>query len=148
MKRVIDPAEEARRLAAIGYRRISNNYLMVARIDRPDWRKFMAYAHSPWDPLGEGMRWASGPGMDDMYRRTYSKDTRTVSLAVFRLIPGSLSVDGCGYIAAPREKPKIQLIPGRHPPMRPRWRCTNSKGEFADGPSPEAARLALQEMPR
>lgn len=85
-------------LAAKGYRRVSKRFGILARIDREDWREFMAQKHAPWDPAGEGMGWASSDGMEDFYRRVHSKDTRTVSSAIARLVPTSTH-DPIGFVA-------------------------------------------------
>lgn len=87
----------AKELIAKGYRRISIKGRLVSRIDRPDWRQYMAAQHSPWDPKGEGMRWACSPGMEDHYRRCYSKDTLTVAANIISLIPTSCG-SSVGYI--------------------------------------------------
>jgi hypothetical protein len=66
---------EGERLAASGYRAVSNKYRMIARLDRPDWLEHMARQYTPWS-FEEGMRWATGlgEGAADHYRRVYSKD--------------------------------------------------------------------------
>ncbi len=48
-----------RSLIQKGYCVVSRKHGHIARIDRPDWRECMAAIHSPWDPEGEGMQWAS-----------------------------------------------------------------------------------------
>jgi hypothetical protein len=68
------PEERANLLIASGYRATSNKYRMVSRIDREDWIDYMAGQHAPWDPKGEGLRWASRRNMGDQYRRVYSRD--------------------------------------------------------------------------
>lgn len=94
--------DQADRVIARGYRKISNNHQMVARIDRPDWREHMASCHSPWS-FAEGMKWVqcldnSNPGSaEDYYRRCHSQDRKTISAQVFRHIPSS-GHDSVGYI--------------------------------------------------
>ena len=59
-----------------GYCRISNRHGIVSRIDRSDWKEYMAKKHSPWS-IEAGMEWVSflGTNAEDHYRRCYSKDT-------------------------------------------------------------------------
>ena len=96
-----------------GYRRISNKYRTVARIDREDWREYMAHE------LGrtiaelclvdkEGGGWKVGSDVTPMwrghYRSYYSKDViEMLHPDVFRLIPHS-SFDDCGYVPLPEEE--------------------------------------------
>jgi hypothetical protein len=88
------PAEE---LIARGYRKTSNAYCAVARIDRPDWIAVVARRTDrppiefyDEDGVVSGM-WA------DYYRRELSKDKHTVSAAVARVVPTS-GHDRCGYV--------------------------------------------------
>jgi hypothetical protein len=65
-----------KKLMALGYRRTSNAFGIVSRIDREDWKEHMAIRHSPWS-LEEGMEWIKCLGessAEDHYRRCYSKD--------------------------------------------------------------------------
>jgi hypothetical protein len=60
-----------------GYRIVSRKYGIIARIDRPDWKEFLAEEHAPWD-IEEGRDWVAALGdrrAADYYRRVYSKDT-------------------------------------------------------------------------
>lgn len=60
-----------------GYRIVSRKYGTIARIDRDDWKEFMAQEHAPWD-IEEGRKWVRTMGdrsAADHYRRVYSKDT-------------------------------------------------------------------------
>lgn len=68
--------EDIYAMVAYGYRRTSRKHSMLARIDRPDWREYMAFQHAPWDPAGQGMDWVKALGNDaaDFYRRCYSED--------------------------------------------------------------------------
>lgn len=93
----------AEKYMAKGYRKISNTYQRVARIDRLDWREYMATNHSPWDPEGEGMNWVIGlgPSANDHYRRCHSRDFKSVSASVFKHIKGS-GHDPVGYIPLDR----------------------------------------------
>ena len=63
-----------------GYVITSNKYGSACRIDRPDWREYMAREHAPWDPEGDGMSWVMclGDRAADHYRRCYSRDEVTV----------------------------------------------------------------------
>ena len=96
-----DPKSEAAQLIAAGYRRTSNKYRMVSRIDRPDWlvvlakelRRSPAEFYAPGEP-DPAETWC------DYYRRCLSRDTlERVDPDVFKLIPGS-GWDPVGYIAA------------------------------------------------
>ena len=83
---------DANELIKKGYRRVSNKYRVISRIDRDDWIEYMANQHSPWD-IEEGYNWISALGMasaSDHYRRVYSKDViEGVPVNVFRKIPSS-----------------------------------------------------------
>lgn len=75
-------------LAKKGYRRTSNAYCMVSRIDRPDWLTVMATAmHTcvanfyKTDGSGVPNNWK------DHYVRVHSKDTLTVHPDIVRKIP-------------------------------------------------------------
>ena len=72
-----------------GYRVVSRRHCQASRIDRPDWREYMAKKHSLWDPKGQGMDWANSPGMGDQYRRVYSKDVIILTPSMLKLLPGS-----------------------------------------------------------
>src|ERR1039458_9705438 len=63
--------------AAAGYRIVSRKYGMISRLDRDDWKEYMAEKHAPWD-IEEGRKWVRALGdlhAADHYRRVYSKDT-------------------------------------------------------------------------
>lgn len=68
--------EYAAKLIASGYRATSNKYKMVSRLDRADWRDYMARKHAPWD-IDEGYKWigAMGSYAIEFYHRVYSRDT-------------------------------------------------------------------------
>ena len=94
-------------LASQGYRRTSNRHRMVSRIDREDWKEYMALQHAPWDAkrgTTDGPDWVKclGPAAAaDFYRRVHSMDSlEGLDPAVFKLIPGS-SNDPCGYAPKP-----------------------------------------------
>lgn len=68
-------------LVAAGYALTSNRHGMISRIDREDWREYMAKKHCAWDAEGEGMAWVDSlgsRGAADHYRRVYSRDTLEV----------------------------------------------------------------------
>lgn len=90
---------EAETLKAKGYRYTSRKHKIAARIDRPDWREYMAERAAPWDAQGEGKRWVDGLGdrAADYYRRVYSKDKIETPI-LFKGIPNSTH-DSTGYIA-------------------------------------------------
>lgn len=78
----------AQRLIDSGYRATSNKHRMASRIDREDWREYMAKKHAPWSEK-QGKEWvaALGEGAGDFYRRVYSKDNlRDLPDGVFWLI--------------------------------------------------------------
>lgn len=89
-------------LIAQGYRRTSNKYGMVSRIDRPDWIEVLAKElhRAPADFYVPGEPEPSGSWCD-YYRRCLSKDTITLHVEVARQIPTS-SHDPVGYI--PKEE--------------------------------------------
>lgn len=90
---------KAEYLTIAGYRRTSNRYRIVARVDREDWKEHMAAEHSPWSEE-QGLAWVEGLGDSaaDFYRRCISTDKLTIaSEAEFRKIPGS-NHDPIGYI--------------------------------------------------
>jgi len=81
----------AAELTVLGYRRISNKYRMVARIDRPDWVEHMAaQSHrtvADYFVTGDNSYPAASWG--DYFRRVYSKDKlEGLPDAVFKAIPG------------------------------------------------------------
>lgn len=60
-----------------GYRIVSRKYGIISRIDREDWKEYMAEKHAPWD-IEEGLAWIKHLGdlhAADFYRRCHSKDT-------------------------------------------------------------------------
>lgn len=85
--------ETAVELTARGYRRVSNKYLTISRVDRPDWKYVLAKTHI------HGLPWVAmlGKGAPDSYRRGSSKDLMVVPEDVFRGIPGS-SWDTIEYV--------------------------------------------------
>lgn len=97
------PFKTAEDLIRRGYRRVSNKYRIVSRIDRPDWREFMAKEHAPWDPQGDGMGWVfllgrQAGSAEDHYRSVYSKDNiENIPNEIFKQIPGS-GYDPVGYV--------------------------------------------------
>lgn len=91
-------AETAADLIAKGYRRTSNKYRTVSRIDRPDWLNVLAINlhRAPADFYVPGESSPCG-GWCDYYRRVISKDKIEVSPEVYALIPGS-GHDPVGYL--------------------------------------------------
>lgn len=77
-------------LARKGYRRVSNKFGMVARIDRSDWLEIMIEAHSNWKETEHSM-------IADYYRRCVTQDVLTVPLEVSRWVPSSTN-DPVGYV--------------------------------------------------
>lgn len=76
-----------------GYRITSRKYGMISRIDRDDWKEYMAEKHAPWD-IEEGRKWVRVLGdlhAADHYRRVYSKDTLEIGSKALKLkIPNSM----------------------------------------------------------
>lgn len=59
-----------------GYCIVSRRFGCISRIDRPDWKEYMAKMHKPWS-VEEGLEWVEclgDIGAEDHYRRVYSKD--------------------------------------------------------------------------
>lgn len=91
----------AKEIMDMGYRRISNSAQMVARVDRSDWKEFMAKSHAPWS-ITAGLRWIESLGAQasDHYRRCFSHDKLTINDSkVFKEIKGS-GADPVGFIPA------------------------------------------------
>ena len=93
--------EYSKHLISIGYRRISNSGFILSRIDRSDWREYMAKSHAPWDML-EGLKWVrclekQEGSAEDHYRRCHSKDNLKVTSDTYKEIPGS-NFDPVGFI--------------------------------------------------
>lgn len=92
------------RATELGYCRISNQYLTVARIDRPDWVEFLAdqLMRAPADFIvvsGPEKGKVSG-GWCDYYRRTYSHDLVVLEYSEFKKVPTSCG-NPTGYIPKP-----------------------------------------------
>lgn len=108
----------AKALTEVGYRRVSNKYCMLARIDRPDWLDVLA-AHcgraradfyimeqpdsSKLGTAPYAMSDEVGSSWKDFYRRVLSKDVITVSPEVSKLVPPS-GWDSVEYIEVIKEK--------------------------------------------
>jgi hypothetical protein len=82
---------QAAELAFRGYRRVSNKYGIVARIDRSDWREVLN------KQLRRDTLEVPGVCWEDHYRRTYSRDTLPLIKEAYRLIPSSCH-DYTGFI--------------------------------------------------
>lgn len=139
---------QIRRLKAWGYTRISRRHGIIARVDRPDWREYMAYKHAPWDPLGQGMQWVLGMedrAAADYYCGVHSKDRiEGVPLHVSDQL--NKTVDG--YVAKPDEKPRIAIWQAATAAQgRRRWQCTGVTGKRVYGPTMEAAYQGLIAIP-
>jgi hypothetical protein len=80
----------AKELTDMGYRRISNRYRIISRIDRPDWIKWL-------EDKGFMISFPLG-STADFYRRVFSKDKiEGVKLSVYKKIPPS-GHDYVGYV--------------------------------------------------
>lgn len=75
-----------------GYRVTSRAWGMIARVDRPDWKEYMASKH----PSGRAWVKSLGDTAADHYRRVYSKDRLEIKYAA-KYIPNS-SFDPIGYV--------------------------------------------------
>jgi hypothetical protein len=85
-------------LAAMGYRRTSNKYGMLSRIDRADWIEVLA-AHlrrAPADFYIPGEKFPAA-NWCDFYRRVLSKDTIEIDPNKAREVPSS-SYDPIGFV--------------------------------------------------
>lgn len=80
----------AEELTALGYRRVSNKFGMIARIDRSDWLAFMLERQPNWKNSPTSM-------IADHYRRVISKDVLVVDQDIARRVPTSCH-DPVGYI--------------------------------------------------
>jgi hypothetical protein len=89
----------AEELVARGYRRTSNAYGRISRIDRPDWLEVLAekMRRAPADFILRDGTGQVSPLWCDFYRRVYSQDAHTVSPSTLALIPGS-DHDPIGYV--------------------------------------------------
>lgn len=89
-----------------GYRVVSRKHRLVARVDRKDWREYMAQKHSPWS-LEQGRNWVQclGDSAPDFYRRVHSKDQLTVSAEMLKKIPNS-SWDIVEYVDQSKDSTK------------------------------------------
>ncbi len=89
--------QTAEELIVRGYRRVSNKYGIVARVDRSDWWEALEKYFGRNMPIrtpNEIAHWA------DYYRRTLSKDTLELGPEKARSIPSS-SWDSTGFIECP-----------------------------------------------
>ena len=73
-----------------GYYIVSRKHKIASRIDRDDWKEYMAIKHAPWD-YEQGLEWvnALGKHAGDFYRRVYSKDTITIPSSWLKLMKNS-----------------------------------------------------------
>jgi len=88
----------AEELVARGYRRTSNAYGLISRIDRPDWVEYMAekMGRAPADFYNRATGKVDGMWCDH-YRAVYSMDTHIVDLKRIHRIPTS-GFDPVGFI--------------------------------------------------
>lgn len=91
---------------ARGYRRVSNTYRTVARIDRADWLTVLAVhlMRAPADFIVRAGpdRGEVAPGWADHYRRCFSRDVITLPRKEFSKVPGS-GWDPTGYVPPVKE---------------------------------------------
>jgi len=85
------PAADA--LRALGYCVTSRKFGLISRIDREDWKEYMASKHVS----GNGMAWVKclgEIGAEDHYRRCYSKDTLEIGSRARKLPKSHETVTG------------------------------------------------------
>lgn len=70
--------------------------ILMARIDRVDWREHMGDTH----PQGDVWVQSLGAGAADRYRRSYSKDVRVIHVSWVSKLPAS-AVGPTEYIKGP-----------------------------------------------
>lgn len=94
-----DHLSRAAELTAKGYRRVSNKYRRLARIDRHDWLNVLGrYIRRPVADFFDCETGKLSASWADHYRRCFSKDVLVdVPEDVFKAVPGS-GHDSCGYI--------------------------------------------------
>lgn len=98
----------AYQIMSMGYRRVSNKYKTVARIDRYDWLDVLAESmnKSPsrfYDKTGKlDGQWC------DWYRRCISKDSHNIPQEIFAQIPSS-DGDSIGFIDLSKLKVRCYL---------------------------------------
>lgn len=105
--------QEAAALTAQGYRRTSNKYGIVARIERPDWKERLA-AHlerSVAELYAPGKPERVAAGWCDYYRRVLSGDRKTLDPALAALVPTSTG-DDCGFVQPPKKEGSATTEPG------------------------------------
>lgn len=91
--------EKATELTKRGYRRISNKYGLLSRIDRPDWKHEVAKRFCPYN-FKQGLKRVESydvSSMEDFYRRNCSEDKIEVMHEIARLVPNS-SNEETGFI--------------------------------------------------
>lgn len=116
----LSDARYAAVLTAAGYRRISNKFRLISRIDNAQWVELLAeQMHcAPADFFVAGKGRTPSASWCDHYRRCFSKDMAEVSPAVFQLIPGS-GYDDCGYVGPEDISTHSHKEPDMATPPRP-----------------------------
>lgn len=124
---------QAAMLAAYGYRRVSNRYHHIARIDRPEWLQIMAKKMNRavadfLKPDGTvSGSWA------DYYRRVYSMDCVVVgNYDIYSRIPGS-DHDPVGYCPMPGSPPEEDPRPSMAVDVATAIACADMIEERARG---------------
>ena len=91
------------RLIEMGYRRVSNKYGTVSRVDRPDWIHFLALElNIPIEILSDIYNKRSN-NYANHYRRVFSKDRVTLDPVLAKQIPSS-DWDQVGYVEVEDEE--------------------------------------------
>lgn len=98
-------------LTRLGYRRVSNKYGIVARIDREDFVQVLARSlrRAPADFYVPGGTDRVAGNWCDYYRRVHSKDRIELPREVARRVPPS-GHDSTGFVKLP--KPVVESTPG------------------------------------
>jgi hypothetical protein len=107
-----------------GYCPISNKYRILARLDRPDWKEYMAEKRVRGWPGNadknheQAMKWVNGlgHGAADFYRRMYSRDKLTVSGDIFQQVRKANSSHGWGRFFNFVPLVEAHIIEGSPPP--------------------------------
>ena len=83
------------KLTAKGYRRTSNRYGILSRIDRDDWKRVLEKHLGK--VLPEDCEFNIDGNWPDYYRRVLSQDTMSIDPVIAKLVPNSRH-DMVGYV--------------------------------------------------
>lgn len=93
MNKTQEALQRVKKAEKEGYFIVSRKHRVASRIDREDWKEYMATKHAPWD-YEQGLAWvnALGKHAGDFYRRVYSTDNITVPSSWLKLMKNSNEV--------------------------------------------------------